>query len=336
MTGTIRIFPTLCNPEVADPRVASRERATRRARLAARLARWYTSSVPPTSRSRSPGPLDNLPRPLDERGRRGGGGGRFPWRLLIIGLVLLAVVIAIIWLATRGAAGAVAGITATPKPTAAAIAVTPRPTAAPTPAPTDDPVVAPVGNVGPPPPETLTGYRWPLAHPRETLPFGPSPLGSRVVDGQLFHDGVDLATFCGDRVVAAHAGTVLAAGRHYDRMMGWVGDLQPYFNRLDKKQLWNTLPIVLVIDDGNGYRSIYAHFEKVVVKKGDTVAAGQFIGLEGATGRATGCHVHYGLFSPAETATFGIDPGVVKRMKVPRFEIARVDPLRVLPKRSKT
>src|SRR6478752_2553736 len=40
-----------------------------------------------------------------------------------------------------------------------------------------------------PPVETLRGYRWPLAHPRLTLPFGPTPWGTRVVDGKLFHDG---------------------------------------------------------------------------------------------------------------------------------------------------
>jgi murein DD-endopeptidase MepM/ murein hydrolase activator NlpD len=33
------------------------------------------------------------------------------------------------------------------------------------------------------------------------------------VEGTTFHDGIDLATFCGDRVVAAHDGIVLAAGR---------------------------------------------------------------------------------------------------------------------------
>jgi murein DD-endopeptidase MepM/ murein hydrolase activator NlpD len=158
---------------------------------------------------------------------------------------------------------------------------------------------------------SLTGYQSPLPHGRLTLPFGPTPWGSRIVDGQKMHDGMDLATFCGDRVVAAHAGTVLAAGRHYDKVMGWVGDLQPYLDRLDKKKLYPTLPIVIVVDDGNGYRSIYAHFSKVVVKKGDTVEAGQFIGYEGRTGRASGCHVHFGLFSPLETATFGIESSVV-------------------------
>ena len=177
----------------------------------------------------------------------------------------------------------------------------------------------------------LTGYRWPLPRGRLTLPFGPSPWGSRLVEGEPFHDGIDLATFCGDRIVAAHDGFVLAAGRHYDDAIGWVGDLPAYYRRLDAKQLWSTLPIVVIIDDGNGYRSIYAHFSKIVVKVGQTVRAGQLIGYEGRTGRASGCHLHYGLFSPDEPGRFAIEASVVKRMKVPAIEIARVDPLLVLP-----
>jgi murein DD-endopeptidase MepM/ murein hydrolase activator NlpD len=179
--------------------------------------------------------------------------------------------------------------------------------------------------------DLLTGYRWPLAKVRVTLPFGPTVWGSRIVDGERFHDGIDLATFCGDRVMAAHDGVVLAAGRRYDHVMGWVGDLDPYLRRLEKRNLWSTLPIVVVTDDGNGYRSLYAHFGKIVVKPGQAVKAGQLLGYEGATGRASGCHVHYGLYSPWETATFAIRPDVVKRMKLPNLEIARVDPLLVLP-----
>jgi murein DD-endopeptidase MepM/ murein hydrolase activator NlpD len=113
--------------------------------------------------------------------------------------------------------------------------------------------------------------------------------------------------------------------------MGWLGDLSPYERRLDEKKLWSTLPIVLVVDDGNGYRSVYAHFSRVVVTVGQRIRAGQLIGYEGMTGRATGCHLHYGLFSPLETATFGLDPGVVERMLLPPLMIARVDPLRALP-----
>jgi murein DD-endopeptidase MepM/ murein hydrolase activator NlpD len=180
----------------------------------------------------------------------------------------------------------------------------------------------------------LSGYQSPLPNGRVTLPFGPSRWGSRVVNGEPFHDGLDLATFCGDRIVAAHSGVVLAAGRRYDTKMGWIGDLQPYFDRLDAKSLWSTLPIVIVIDDGNGYRSVYAHLSKAVVKKGDVVNAGDLLGYEGMTGRASGCHLHYGLFSPDETSTFGIDPGVVERMLLPARQIARVDPQLVLPEQA--
>lgn len=203
------------------------------------------------------------------------------------------------------------------------------PAASPIPKPTPTATPRPT----PPPIDTLTGYVWPIRHPRLTLPFGPTGWGSRVVKGERFHDGVDLATFCGDRIIAAHSGTVLAASRHYDRFMGWIGDLQPYLSRLDRKGLWVTLPILVVIDDGNGYRSMYAHFERVSVKPGQHVKAGQLIGYEGRTGHASGCHLHYGLFSPFERASFGIRKDVVKRMKLPTREVARVDPLLVLPAR---
>jgi murein DD-endopeptidase MepM/ murein hydrolase activator NlpD len=285
---------------------------------------------------RAPGPLANLPRPLDERD----GSRRRRRRRRLGTAAALVVAIAATGAIARtfangplGGVGEVQGAVDTPHSAAASpIAIASRrpvttPPAHPsaTAAPTATPAPTPVG------PETLTGYRSPLPKGRLTLPFGPSPWGSRVVEGETFHDGIDLATFCGDRVLAAHAGTVLAAGRRHDRYMGWVGDLQPYLDRLERKKLWATLPIVVVVDDGNGYRSVYAHFGKVVVKRGQIVKAGQLLGYEGRTGRASGCHLHYGLYSPLETATFGIDPDVVKRMKVPRLQIARIDPLVVLP-----
>jgi murein DD-endopeptidase MepM/ murein hydrolase activator NlpD len=253
---------------------------------------------------------------------------------LVVVVAVAAGIAATLAKAPLGVDGDVQGAVASPAPldspgSVAARAPRPAPTAVARPAPRPTPieVVAPT----PAPPEMLEGYRSPLAHGRLTLGFGPSPWGSRLVDGKAFHDGIDLATFCGDRIRAAHAGTVLAAGRRFDAEIGWVGDLEPYFDRLDSKHLWGTLPITVVIDDGNGYRSIYAHFGKVVVKKGQVVKAGQLLGYEGATGRASGCHLHYGLFSPLETATFAIAPDVVKRMKVPSSQIARVDPLIVLP-----
>lgn len=182
-----------------------------------------------------------------------------------------------------------------------------------------------------PPISSLTGYAWPIRNARLTQPFGPAASGSRVVDGQPFHDGLDLATFCGDRIIAAHAGTVLAAGRHYDAYMGWLGDLTAYTERLDEKGLWFTLPNVIVTDDGNGYRSMYAHLRLVAVAVGDVVAAGTYLGTEGRTGNASGCHLHYGLFSPYAAGTIGIDPVVVAHMLLPSEELARIDPLLVLP-----
>jgi murein DD-endopeptidase MepM/ murein hydrolase activator NlpD len=225
-------------------------------------------------------------------------------------------------------------------PTQVAKPVQPIPAPSPTPAlqaprkvvapyrPTPQPAV----QTAPMPLEDLKGYRWPLKG-RLTLGFEHSGWGSRLVDGERFHDGIDLATSCGDRIHAAHSGVVLAAGRHFDDYVGWIGDLGPYYKRLDKKDLWDTLPIAIVIDDGNGYRSIYAHFSEVRVKVGQKVKAGQLIGLEGATGRASGCHLHYGLFSPYESGRMGLHPDTAKRMKLPRWEIARVNPLLVLPYR---
>lgn len=185
----------------------------------------------------------------------------------------------------------------------------------------------------PAPPGSLTGYLWPVAKSRLTLPFGPTRLGSRVVGDRRFHDGIDLASFCGDRVLAAHAGMVLAAGRRYDTWMGWRGSLDAYRDRLTEKQLWVTLPIVVVIDDGNGYRSLYAHFSRVVVRAGERVRAGQLLGYEGRTGRASGCHLHYGLFSPLEERAFALRADIAERMLLPSAETARVDPLLVLPPR---
>jgi len=182
-----------------------------------------------------------------------------------------------------------------------------------------------------PDPAALRGYAWPLQDARLTLPYGPSHWGSRIQEGVHMHDGLDLATRCGDRITAAHEGVVLAAGRDFDEYMGWAGDLTAYRARLDAKGLWPSLPIVIVIDDGNGYRSVYAHFQEVTVAAGDLVAAGDPLGYEGMTGRATGCHLHYTLFSPHEPALIGLDPVVASHMLLPTEMVARIDPLRVLP-----
>ncbi|HUQ44693.1 MAG TPA: M23 family metallopeptidase [Candidatus Limnocylindria bacterium] len=177
----------------------------------------------------------------------------------------------------------------------------------------------------------LSGYRWPIENARITNAFGSGQPGSFVVDGRTYHDGLDVSSFCGARIVAAHDGQVLAAGRHHAEAMGWIGDLGPFRAKLDGTNGWGGQSITVVTDDGNGYRSIYAHLARKTVGVGDLVKAGDLIGYEGASGHATGCHLHYSLFSPLETRSLALEKKVATKTLLPPREIARIDPLLVLP-----
>ena len=84
-----------------------------------------------------------------------------------------------------------------------------------------------------------------------------------------FHDGVDLAANYGEVVRAAAAGTVVSAA--YD---GGYGNK-------------------IVIDHGNGYSTWYAHLSSMNVSVGQHVYKGETIAAAGATGFATGPHLHY-------------------------------------------
>ena len=101
-----------------------------------------------------------------------------------------------------------------------------------------------------------------------------SPYGWRVdpIDGsRSLHTGLDIAgTGYGSPVYAADNGTVI-------------------------KSEYNTAGYgnYIVIDHNNGYYTSYAHMNDRVSSIGDTVAKGQVIGYVGATGRATGPHLHY-------------------------------------------
>jgi murein DD-endopeptidase MepM/ murein hydrolase activator NlpD len=85
-----------------------------------------------------------------------------------------------------------------------------------------------------------------------------------------YHPGIDIAADFGTREFAVAAGQVVFAG-------------------------WGSYGIYVEIDHGNGFHSIYGHMSAVLVKTGDSVTQGQVIGLMGATGRATGTHLHFEL-----------------------------------------
>jgi murein DD-endopeptidase MepM/ murein hydrolase activator NlpD len=49
----------------------------------------------------------------------------------------------------------------------------------------------------------------------------------------------------------------------------------------------------IIVDHGNGLHTLYAHFQKIYVKEGQTVRRGDPLGEMGSTGRSTGSHLHY-------------------------------------------
>ena len=86
------------------------------------------------------------------------------------------------------------------------------------------------------------------------------------------HSGLDLVAEYGTPIYAAGRGEVVIAKN------GSAG----YGN-------------YIVIDHGNGYETLYAHCSKLEVSQGDQVEKGQLIALVGASGRASGSHLHYEL-----------------------------------------
>jgi murein DD-endopeptidase MepM/ murein hydrolase activator NlpD len=119
----------------------------------------------------------------------------------------------------------------------------------------------------------------PVALTRITSKFGrrPNPVGK----GHAFHGGIDLGAPTGTPVHAVAAGTVIKAT--YDRTYGNV----------------------VVINHHNGYKTLYAHASKLMVKAGQKVKAGQPIATVGSTGRSTGPHLHFEIHRSGRQ----VDPG---------------------------
>jgi murein DD-endopeptidase MepM/ murein hydrolase activator NlpD len=86
----------------------------------------------------------------------------------------------------------------------------------------------------------------------------------------LPHEGLDIANDVGTPVYATGDGVVASSGRTQ------AG-----------------LGIMIVIDHGYGYTSVYGHLDKVLVRAGERVKRGAMIARSGRTGIATGPHLHY-------------------------------------------
>jgi murein DD-endopeptidase MepM/ murein hydrolase activator NlpD len=86
---------------------------------------------------------------------------------------------------------------------------------------------------------------------------------------RLFHAGIDVAAPKGTPIVAAMSGKVIYSGRRsgYGK--------------------------IVILSHSSGYSTRYGHCSSLLVKKGQYVKAGQTIARVGATGVATGNHLHF-------------------------------------------
>ena len=252
-------------------------------------------------------------------------------------MTLLVVAASLLVAAAQGPGTIEPALAARPTPPPAGIGDSAvRVEATPTPAPveiaTSEP--SPTGPVSVRP-EQLTGYRWPMQRKaRITSFYDHRDTGFLAIDGERIHEGLDMTTFCGDQVWAAHSGTVLTAGRRFGPFVGFSEPLDAFYRHLQRTGRMTDLPIVVVIDDGNGYRSAYVHLMDTTVKAGQRVKAGQLIGHLGDTGNASGCHLHYELVR-MDGPWMSVAKERVKEDRYPRFVRERVDPLRVLSLRDK-
>jgi murein DD-endopeptidase MepM/ murein hydrolase activator NlpD len=113
-------------------------------------------------------------------------------------------------------------------------------------------------------------FQWPVTG-RISGWFG----SQRIYRGEpgAYHSGVDVAKPAGTVLIAPADGVVVLAADHPFTLEGNL----------------------LMIDHGMGLNSAFLHLSRIDVKPGELVRRGQPIGAIGATGRATGPHMHWGL-----------------------------------------
>jgi murein DD-endopeptidase MepM/ murein hydrolase activator NlpD len=122
-------------------------------------------------------------------------------------------------------------------------------------------------------PLTFAALRVPPRDPSFPLALPvPAAVGDRFGPrGDRFHAGIDLLAGYGVPVQAAAAGRVVWAGRRD----GWG--------------------LLVTLAHGDGVRTLYAHLSVIDVRVGERVAGGAVLGRVGATGEATGPHLHFEL-----------------------------------------
>ncbi|MFF1322929.1 peptidoglycan DD-metalloendopeptidase family protein [Streptomyces chartreusis] len=133
---------------------------------------------------------------------------------------------------------------------------------------------------------TVNGFSAPLSG--ASLGTGYKVAGSMWSSG--YHTGVDFAAATGTPLKAVGAGTVVSAG--------WGG---AYGNQV-------------VIQLADGHYAQYAHLSSLSVSSGQTVTAGQQIGLSGATGNVTGPHLHFEIRTTPDYGS-DVDPVAYLRAK---------------------
>ena len=132
-------------------------------------------------------------------------------------------------------------------------------------------------------------FQWPLDKIRITQTFGQSDFAQSGAYNGKGHNGVDLGSPLGTPVKAALAGTVWGTGNT---------DLYKGCYSAGK---W------IMIKHPNGLSTLYGHLSQISVVQGQSVATGQIIGNVGATGYATGPHLHISVYvtSVTQIMTFG-------------------------------
>lgn len=122
-------------------------------------------------------------------------------------------------------------------------------------------------------------FRYPLDNFTLTQGFGGNAAYYKQY-GQNGHNGLDLGAPTGTPVYAADEGTVVFEGWGKSGVAGYAG------------WMGNPAGISILINHVGSYGG-YAHLSRTVINAGDKVTKGQLIGYVGATGAATGPHLHF-------------------------------------------